>query len=74
MSAVRFERVNDDAELETKEVARIVPKITRRKWNSDEEDSDKADYGDDEYLYQKTPLNGLSDSIVISEHHESDKL
>ncbi|CAM8978782.1 unnamed protein product [Rhodiola kirilowii] len=69
VSAVRFERIDDDAELETKEVARIVPKIMRRKWNSDEEDSDDDD---DEHLYQKRPQNGLSDSLVISEHHESD--
>lgn len=74
MSAVRFERVDDGAESEAKEVARIVPKIMRRKLNNDEEDSDKAEYSYDEYLYQKRPLNGVSDSIVISEHHETDNL
>ncbi|KAL9667171.1 hypothetical protein QQ045_001520 [Rhodiola kirilowii] len=69
VSAVRFERIDDEAELETKEVARIVPKIMR-KWNNDEEDSERPGNGDDEHLYQKRPQNGLSDCLVISEHHE----
>ncbi|CAM8891389.1 unnamed protein product [Rhodiola kirilowii] len=71
VSAVRFERVNDEAELETKGVARIVPKIVRRKWSSDEEDSDKTD-DEDEHLYQIRPQNGLTDSAVISEQEDRD--
>uniref|UniRef100_A0A7N0UC58 Uncharacterized protein n=1 Tax=Kalanchoe fedtschenkoi TaxID=63787 RepID=A0A7N0UC58_KALFE len=74
VSACRFERVNDEAELETKGLARIVPKIMRRKWSSDEEDSDKADDDEEEeeLLYLNKPQNSLSDSLVISEHDDSD--
>uniref|UniRef100_A0A7N0RE38 CBS domain-containing protein n=1 Tax=Kalanchoe fedtschenkoi TaxID=63787 RepID=A0A7N0RE38_KALFE len=72
VSTVHFEHVSDEAELETKHVARIEPKIERRKCSSDEEDSDKAD--DEEYddgnLYQNRPQNSLSDSLVISEHQD----
>lgn len=43
VSAVRFERINqeDDAALESKEVARLVPKIVKRKWNNG--DADRID-------------------------------
>jgi CBS domain containing-hemolysin-like protein len=41
VSAVRFERMNqDDAAADTKEITRLVPKIVKRKWSS-EEDKDK---------------------------------
>ncbi|XP_043689633.1 putative DUF21 domain-containing protein At3g13070, chloroplastic isoform X1 [Telopea speciosissima] len=44
VSAVRFERVNqDNATLETKEVTRLVPRIMKRKWR-DDEGLDKGDY------------------------------
>ena len=68
VSAVRFERINNgDAALETKDVARLVPKIKKRKW-SDDEDSDRGD--SDEDAYQKRPEDGLSDGYVIAEHKD----
>uniref|UniRef100_A0A5B6ZLE4 DUF21 domain-containing protein n=1 Tax=Davidia involucrata TaxID=16924 RepID=A0A5B6ZLE4_DAVIN len=66
VSAIRFERVNhDDTALETKELTRLVPKIMKRKWSSDDE-SDRSDY--DEVLFQKRTEDYLSDGYVIAEH------
>lgn len=45
VGAVRFERINDDATLKSKEVTRLVPKIMKRKWSSSA-DSDKTDYSE----------------------------
>ncbi|XP_058218891.1 DUF21 domain-containing protein At1g55930, chloroplastic-like [Rhododendron vialii] len=45
VGAVRFERINDDATLKSKEVTRLVPKIMKRKWSSGA-DSDKTDYSE----------------------------
>ncbi|KAJ4837230.1 DUF21 domain-containing protein, chloroplastic [Turnera subulata] len=71
VSAVRFERINnDDSSLESKEVTRVprlFPKIVKRKSSSDE-DVDASDY--DEDSFQKRSEHGLSDSIVIAEHEE----
>ncbi|CAK7324537.1 unnamed protein product [Dovyalis caffra] len=68
VSAVRFERINNgEAMLEAKEVARLVPRIMKRKWSSDEE-SDVSDY--DEDSFQKRPEHSLSDSNLIAEHEE----
>ncbi|KAF3453341.1 hypothetical protein FNV43_RR03781 [Rhamnella rubrinervis] len=58
VSAVRFERIeNDIANLESKEVTRLVPKIMKRRWSSDE-DSDGAEY--DEDSFQKRSPDDLS--------------
>lgn len=43
VKSVRFERENQDDSLETKAVARVVPKIMKRKWRG-YDDSDKSDY------------------------------
>lgn len=58
VSAVRFERIDKDIDdLETKEVTRLVPKIMKRKWSSDEQ-SDSAEY--DEDSFQKKPQDDMS--------------
>ncbi|KAI3419860.1 uncharacterized protein J3R85_012966, partial [Psidium guajava] len=62
VGAVRFEQIDSDdaAALETKGVARLVPKIMKRKWSSDQEsDSDKSD--DNASLLEP----GLSDALLI---------
>ncbi|XP_062017446.1 DUF21 domain-containing protein At1g55930, chloroplastic-like isoform X2 [Rosa rugosa] len=62
VGAVRFERLeNDTATLETKEVARLVPKIVKRK-SSSGHDSDGGEY--DEDSFQKRP------HLEISDEHE----
>lgn len=59
VSAIRFERLdNGEAALETKEMTRFVPKIMKRKWNSDE-DSESTEC--DEDSFQKRPQNSLLD-------------
>ncbi|KAF2285675.1 hypothetical protein GH714_007049 [Hevea brasiliensis] len=71
VSAVRFERINnDDVMMEAKEVTRLVPRIMKRKWSSDE-DSDGTEY--DEDSFQNRPEHGLSDSNVIAEHEDDNE-
>lgn len=68
VGAVRFERIDSDdaAALETKGVTRLVPKIMKRKWSSDQEsDSDKSDDN------ASPPEPGLSDALSIV-HNESE--
>lgn len=74
VSAVRFERINNgEALLEANEVTRLVPRIMKRKWSSDEE-SAGSDYDeDDEDSFQKRPDHSLSDSNVIAEHEEDNE-
>ncbi|CDP13736.1 unnamed protein product [Coffea canephora] len=67
VSAVRFERVNQDDELETKEVTRLVPKIMKKKWGADD-DTDKADDG---VLVKEIVDHNLSDDTVNAEHVDS---
>uniref|UniRef100_A0A2P2KSP4 Magnesium and cobalt efflux protein corC n=2 Tax=Rhizophora mucronata TaxID=61149 RepID=A0A2P2KSP4_RHIMU len=68
VSAVRFERINNDgAKWETKEVARLVPRIVKRKWSTDDI-SDGSDC--DEDSFQRRPDHGLSDSNVTAEHDD----
>lgn len=71
VSAVRFERINNgEALLEANELTRLVPRIMKRKWSSDEE-SDGSDY--DEDSFQKRPEHSISDSNVIAEHEEDNE-
>lgn len=67
VGAVRFERINNDEEmLEAKEVTRLVPRIMKRRWSSDEESDNDNDA--DEDSFQMRPQHSLSDSNVIAEH------
>ncbi|XP_062169327.1 DUF21 domain-containing protein At1g55930, chloroplastic-like [Alnus glutinosa] len=64
VSAVRFERINnDETMLGTKGVARLFPKIMKRKVGSDE-DSDGIEYDDDSFQ------RGPEDDLSI--HHEDE--
>ncbi|KAG8658337.1 putative DUF21 domain-containing protein At3g13070, chloroplastic [Manihot esculenta] len=69
VSAVRFERKNND-DGQAKEVTRLVPRIMKRKWSSDE-DSDGTEY--DEDSFQNRPEHGLSDSNVIAEYEDDNE-
>lgn len=67
VSAVRFERINnDEAKLDAKEVTRMVPKIMKRKWSSD----DELDHTEDDYTYSKKPEDHTHVASVISEHED----
>ncbi|KAF6149585.1 hypothetical protein GIB67_011194 [Kingdonia uniflora] len=79
VSAVRFERVNqDDAVLETKEVTRVVPRIMKRK-SSGDDDTYRSDFDEislhavmDNHEYEEIPIkerleDSLSDENVVSE-------
>ncbi|XP_075476891.1 putative DUF21 domain-containing protein At3g13070, chloroplastic [Primulina tabacum] len=61
VGAVRFERItHDDSSLNTKEFMRLVPKITRRKWSS----------SDDELCRTETdevPFKGMGDYMESSD-------
>ncbi|KAI4366189.1 hypothetical protein MLD38_022099 [Melastoma candidum] len=60
VSAVRFERIDsDNSTSEAKEVTRFVPRIVKRKWNSDDE-SDKEG-NDVQMAIYPTSLDGLPD-------------
>lgn len=62
VSAVRFERINgEDEMLETKDVTRLVPKIMKRKWSSDE-DSKDAEY--DGEAFAKRPQHDINNEFV----------
>ncbi|XP_057970101.1 putative DUF21 domain-containing protein At3g13070, chloroplastic isoform X2 [Malania oleifera] len=63
VSAVRFERINPNTTMvETKEVTRLVPKIMKRKWSSDDDSNRTHDDGDS---FQKVSEDGL-----IAEHED----
>ncbi|KAK0599117.1 hypothetical protein LWI29_002558 [Acer saccharum] len=70
VSAVRFERINnDDAKLEAKEVARLVPKIMKRKLSSDDDsDSESSRFDDD--AYSKQTEDDSSGGYVNAEHED----
>lgn len=63
VSAVRFERINgDDETLGTKEVTRVFPKITKRKWSSDEDSDGAEEY--DGHAFAKRPQDDMSSEYV----------
>ncbi|XP_031276203.1 putative DUF21 domain-containing protein At3g13070, chloroplastic isoform X2 [Pistacia vera] len=68
VGAVRFERMNnDEAKFEAKEVTRLVPKIMKRKWSSDDE-WDSNDYDGD--AYSKRVEDDPSGDHVIAENED----
>ncbi|KAK7320327.1 hypothetical protein VNO77_29706 [Canavalia gladiata] len=71
VSAVRFERINNNEEmLESKEVTRLVPKIMKRKWSSDENSVEEdAEYDGD--TFAKRPQDDISSEYLV-DHVNSD--
>lgn len=61
VSAVRFERINNEAELENNDFHRLVPKIMKRKWSNEDSDYDEP--------YQKTEE---LEAEVGSKHEDDD--
>lgn len=60
VSAVRFERINNEAELESNDFHRLAPKIMKRKWSNEDVDYDEP--------YQKTEETEAEDGSK----HEDD--
>ncbi|XP_075487794.1 putative DUF21 domain-containing protein At3g13070, chloroplastic [Primulina tabacum] len=65
VSAVRFERkTQDDSSLNTKEFTRLVPKIKRRKWSSNDDELDRTETGE-------VPFNGTGDYMDSSDDDQA---
>nr|AFK45559.1 unknown [Lotus japonicus] len=75
VSAVRFERVNNGDEMsETKEVTRLVPKIMkRRKWSSDEDSEDDAEYDGEAALAKRLHDDAISSEFVVDQESSHTK-
>ncbi|GAB4849869.1 hypothetical protein Ancab_004668, partial [Ancistrocladus abbreviatus] len=56
VSAVRFERMNHDDALETKESARVVPKIIERNWTLDD-NSDSSHFDEESQWQNRSEVN-----------------
>ncbi|XP_042517411.1 putative DUF21 domain-containing protein At3g13070, chloroplastic [Macadamia integrifolia] len=70
VSAVRFERVNqDDATAETKEVTRLVPRIMKRKFSGNE-DSNKGECI--EIPFQERLEDGFYVDVIAEHEHDYD--
>ncbi|XP_073122633.1 putative DUF21 domain-containing protein At3g13070, chloroplastic [Henckelia pumila] len=62
VGSIRFERItNDDSSLSMKEFARLVPKITRRKWSSSDDELDSRTEIDE------VPSEGIGDYMGSSD-------
>jgi len=68
VSAVRFERINNDEMLETK-VTRMVPKIMKRKWISAENLEEDAEYDGD--AFAKKPQDDSSGENLVEQENSS---
>lgn len=70
VKSVRFERLNqDDTKLETKAVARLMPRIMKTKWR-DVDYSNRLDH--EEIPYQKRLEGVISDSHITAERVADD--
>ncbi|XP_039014817.1 putative DUF21 domain-containing protein At3g13070, chloroplastic [Hibiscus syriacus] len=68
VSAIRFERINNEEELlHATAVTPMIPKIIKRKWNSDE-DPNNGNY--DEDTFEKRQEEDISDHYVIADCKE----
>ncbi|KAL4271231.1 hypothetical protein GQ457_13G001610 [Hibiscus cannabinus] len=68
VSAVRFERINNEEELlHATAVTPMIPKIIKRKWSSGE-DSNNGNY--DEDTFEKRQEEDTSDHYVIADYKE----
>ncbi|KAK6230139.1 hypothetical protein QUC31_001657 [Theobroma cacao] len=71
VSAVRFERINnEEALLDATAVTPMIPKLMKKKWSS-EEDSNNGNH--DEDTLEKRQEDDLSDYYVISDYKEDNE-
>ena len=69
VSAVRFERINNNDEMLETKVTRMVPKIMKRKWNSAENLEDDAEYDGD--TFAKKPQDDISSEYLVEQENSS---
>ncbi|CAN4102636.1 unnamed protein product [Withania somnifera] len=69
VSAVRFERINDDVEIDTNEVTRLIPKIMTRKRKSDGS-SDRSNHNDISFMERRDEDND-SNNFVMAEREDN---
>ncbi|XP_006346158.1 putative DUF21 domain-containing protein At3g13070, chloroplastic isoform X1 [Solanum tuberosum] len=69
VSAVRFERINDDVEVETSEVTRLVPKIMTRKRKSNG-GSDRSNHDEISFM-ERRDEDDNSNNFVIAEREDN---
>lgn len=69
VSAVRFERINDDVEIETNEVTRLVPKIMTRKRTSNG-GSDRSNH-DEISFRERRDEDDDSNNFVMAEREDN---
>ncbi|PPD92692.1 hypothetical protein GOBAR_DD10378 [Gossypium barbadense] len=67
VSAVRVERINEEALLDDTAVTPMISKIIKRKWSSDE-DSNNGNYNED--TFEKRQEEDISDHYVIADYKE----
>ncbi|TYI42515.1 hypothetical protein ES332_A01G104100v1 [Gossypium tomentosum] len=67
VSAVRFERINEEALLDDTAVTPMISKIIKRKWSTDE-DSNNGNYNED--TFEKRQEEDISDHYVIADYKE----
>lgn len=67
VSAVRFERINNNDEMLETKVTRMVPKIMKRKWRNDENTDDDAEYDGD--TFAKKPQDDISSEHLVEQEN-----
>ncbi|XP_060188015.1 DUF21 domain-containing protein At1g55930, chloroplastic-like isoform X2 [Lycium barbarum] len=70
VSAVRFERISDDVEIETNEVTRLVPKIMTRKRKSNG-GSDRNNHNDISFMESRDHEDDHSNNFVMAEREDN---
>jgi len=70
VSAVRFERKNNNDEMLETKVTRMVPKIMKRKWNNAENlEADDTEYDGD--TFAKKPQEDISSEYLVDQESSS---
>ncbi|KAJ8532524.1 hypothetical protein K7X08_012447 [Anisodus acutangulus] len=73
VSAVRFERVSDDVEIESNEVTRLVPKIMTRKRKSNG-GSDRSNHNDISFMERRDDEDDHSNNFVMAEREDNHEI
>ncbi|KAF3620404.1 DUF21 domain-containing protein, chloroplastic [Capsicum annuum] len=70
VSAVRFERISDDVEIDTNEVTRLVPKIMTRKWKSNG-GADRNNHDNLSFMEGRDEDEDDSNNFVMAEREDN---
>ncbi|XP_028221522.1 DUF21 domain-containing protein At1g55930, chloroplastic-like isoform X2 [Glycine soja] len=69
VSAVRFEHINNNDEMLETKVTRMIPKIMKRKWRSDANSDNDAEYDGD--TFAKTPQDDISSEYLVDQENSN---